>query len=51
MTFETYRLNKIRLKHRKEREKQEKLNQKRMEREKKIMGKLPENPEETITGV
>ena len=48
MTFESYRLYRIRLKHRKEREKQEKLNRKRMEREKGFGKDDPVNPGETV---
>ena len=50
-TFEGYRLYKIRMKHRKEREKQEKLNMKRIEREKKFGVEDPVNPGETVSGV
>jgi len=47
MTFEGYRQSKLRLKHRKKREKQEMLNMKRMEREKKFGMEDPVNPGET----
>jgi len=51
LTFESYRLEKIRMKNRKEREKWGKLNRKRMEREKKFLKDILVNPDETITGV
>lgn len=51
MTFEGYKLHQLRLKHRLEREKQGKLNLKRMEREKKFNNELLVNPDETLTGV
>ena len=48
LTFESYKLDRIRLKNRLERKKWGKINQRRMEREKKYLDKLIVNPDETI---